>query len=138
MWPTWQHVKLFKMYLQCKWKAVCSSSVNTGRCSKQAICCFLIYSSLINIVHLKCSTMKNVCLKWGMGGNFLIYSWLICILCQKYFYYQFHQKFCEEMLFKLLLFILFSKLHKISANSCFLVYSSSFKKLPLTTAFDLT
>ena len=133
MWPTWQHVKLFKMYLQCKWKAVCSSSVNTGWCSKQAICCFLIYSSLINILHLKCSTMKNVCLKWGIGGWGTLFN-----LCQKCFYYEFHQIFCEEMLFKLLLFSLFSKLHKISANSCFLVYSSSFKKLPLTTAFDLT
>ena len=41
--------------------------------AKQVAGCFLIYSSLINIVHLKCSTTKNVRSKQA-GDCFLAYS----------------------------------------------------------------
>ena len=48
------------------------------------------------------------------------------------------KKLSSRMLFELLIFSLFSKLRKTPSNSCLLVYSSTFERRLLTTAFDLT
>ena len=56
----------------------------------------------------------------------------------KIFLLKFYETSVKDAFFKLLLFSLFSKLCKTSADDCFLVYSSNFVRLTLTTTFELT
>ena len=106
-------------------------------CSKKVGCYFLDYSL--------CSNAYSLCSK-QVGCCFLVYlSWIRHLM----FYYEkcvFKAsgklpfttnilKLQRSMLFNLLLFSLHRKLHKTSPNWCFLVCSSNFIRLLLTTAF---
>ena len=77
---------------------------------------------LFNLFGYFCNT-KNVCSK--QAGD-VLFSLLINIITLRL---QFLWNLPWRMLFKLLLFRLFSKLHKNSADGCVLVHSSTFIKL---------
>ena len=109
--------------------------------------CFLVHSSLIKVVYLKCSTTKNMCSK-QVEDCFLVYSSLI--KCQMFYYKKCLFKARRTLLFSLFIInhhythkVFFLRILKkvrkgCLLNYCFLVYSSNFIRVPLATSFYLT
>ena len=90
--------------------------------------CLLVYLSLINIVHLKCSTTKNLCSKQA-GGCFLVYSSSISIVRLMFYYEKCVFKASESLLFSLFIKIkrltfYYEKCVFKARGGYFLVYSS--------------
>ena len=89
-------------------------------CSKQVGGCFLVYSSLVSIVHLKCFTTKNVCSK-QVGGCFLIYSSWISLV----------QKMCVQSKWEAV-FLVYSFL---ISNVCLKCFTTNFIKTSMNRCF---